>query len=140
MSATTMRRRVGEVIACGHHLAPVVPHLLGGGEPQALEQEEDAMIYPYSTNAALAAIRRVLKAGGYEIGKITGRYPNNVVIAGWNACRAGCSSSVFLIRHGFGKTCDQHPEFPELVERIRARGIPLDNRGWVKCRYASNRW
>ncbi|HZN48396.1 MAG TPA: hypothetical protein VFB71_12285 [Ramlibacter sp.] len=88
--------------------------------------------YPGTVRSALTRTRRELKAAGFSLGKIVGRYPNQHVVSGWNAKQVGCSNTIRVI-YWNDSPGDVHDTPATVVPMLRARGLPFDDSGWMKC-------
>lgn len=96
-------------------------------------------IYSHTVAAALAKTRRVLKAGGYELGKVTGRYSDygstQRIVPGWNVHRIGVSKTVALVCRGWTRSIGSAADFPSVLSLLRSKNLPFDDRGWLECKH-----
>ena len=89
--------------------------------------------------SALAKIRKAFKEAGWPMGKVLGRYyafgPSQTVIRGISVSRVGCSETIAL----HWKTPDHNESHKEherkAIEFLRALGFPVQDNGFIDCRY-----
>jgi hypothetical protein len=98
-------------------------------------------IYPGTTRSAINRIRRVLTRAGYPLGTY-GRYqvfaPAIGAKEGWKASRLGCSATVTLSYCSAGNKSGRDVEkatLPQVIATLRAVGLPVDDKGWMACKY-----
>lgn len=103
------------------------------------------MIGPYmgSYQSALARSRRILKAAGFPIRKVTGRYHPFVqgtqkITHGVNVFRIGCSDTIAIIT--YGAEWEGAEAQAKIVEALRGGGMPFDDKGNLYCGTQRDLW
>jgi len=102
--------------------------------------------YNGTVKAGLQRIRQELKAAGYTMGRTEGRYHpfanTQKHYPGLEAHRVGCSRwiSVYFFAHPGVFESDEARVERKRVEAearqlLRDKGLPLDDRGWMECRF-----
>ena len=109
--------------------------------------------FPGTVKSGLARIRRELKnlnqKYGYPLGKVEGRYhpygPRQRITPGLQAHRVGCSRSIsisYTVDHEIHETDAQREQRKSITRSawvtLRARGLPVDDKGWMDCRFYNN--
>lgn len=95
------------------------------------------MNYEGSVKSALSRARKILRAAGFPMGKVVGRYHpfmrTQTIEEGITVHRVGCSRNVAV--GAYTTSHMRHPREREAIETLRNAGMPFDEKGWLACSY-----